>query len=79
MTLRLTIDERAWRDHVDTVRRAVDGLVPVVKGNGYGFGRATLAAVAAAAGEIAVGHGGTSWPTWPTVARHAVDVTTSSR
>jgi alanine racemase len=56
MTLRLTIDERDWRAHVDVVRQAIPRLVPVVKGNGYGFGRATLAAVAATwADEIAVG------------------------
>jgi alanine racemase len=46
--LRLTVDEQAWRRHVDAVRGDIPGLVPVVKGNGYGFGRAELA-------EIAVG------------------------
>jgi alanine racemase len=56
MTLRLTIDERAWRTHVDTVRAATPGLVPVVKGNGYGFGRPVLATVAATlSDEMAVG------------------------
>ena len=56
MTLRLTVDEAQWRAHLDTVSGSVDGLVPVVKGNGYGFGRARLADVAAGlARRIAVG------------------------
>lgn len=57
MTLRLTIDEPAWRRHVDGVRTKVGAdLVPVVKGNGYGVGRARLVAEASAwAGTIAVG------------------------
>ena len=57
MTLRLTIDEPAWRRHVDSVRARVGThLVPVVKGNGYGVGRARLVAEASAwAGTIAVG------------------------
>jgi alanine racemase len=42
MTLRLTVQRAAWESHIDSVAAAVDGLVPVVKGNGYGFGRATL-------------------------------------
>jgi alanine racemase len=43
MTVRLTIDRQAWRSHVDsTVAAYGTGLVPVVKGNGYGFGRAML-------------------------------------
>jgi alanine racemase len=54
--LRLTVDELAWRSHVGTWRD-VPGLVPVVKGNGYGFGRATLAraALELGVGEVAVG------------------------
>lgn len=56
MTLRLTVDTDTWRAHVDHVARACRGLVPVVKGNGYGFGRAALAEVAAElADTIAVG------------------------
>jgi alanine racemase len=42
MTLRLTVQRAAWTAHVDSVAASVDGLVPVVKGNGYGFGRPTL-------------------------------------
>ena len=42
MALRLTVQRAAWESHIDSVASNVDGLVPVVKGNGYGFGRATL-------------------------------------
>jgi alanine racemase len=42
MALRLTIQRAAWESHIDSVAAAVDGLVPVVKGNGYGFGRVAL-------------------------------------
>jgi alanine racemase len=47
VTLRLTVDTDAWRAHVEQVARSYPGLVPVVKGNGYGFGRAALADAAA--------------------------------
>ncbi len=47
MTLRLTVDTGAWRAHVDRVVRRSPGVVPVVKGNGYGFGRTALAEIAA--------------------------------
>ena len=46
MTLRLTVQRAAWELHVRSVATTVDGLVPVVKGNGYGFGRPTLHAIA---------------------------------
>ncbi|MET0326074.1 MAG: alanine racemase [Ilumatobacteraceae bacterium] len=56
MTLRLTVDTEPWRANVDHVRRHCPGLVPVVKGNGYGFGRAELAVIAAGfADTMAVG------------------------
>jgi alanine racemase len=42
MALRLTVQRAAWQAHLDHVAAMVDGLVPVVKGNGYGFGRSTL-------------------------------------
>jgi alanine racemase len=48
MTLRLTVQRAVWVAHVRSVAASIDGLVPVVKGNGYGFGRATLHPVAAA-------------------------------
>ena len=46
MTIRLTIRTALWRSHVASVVNQVDGLVPVVKGNGYGFGRVELARIA---------------------------------
>jgi Alanine racemase, N-terminal domain len=56
VTVRLSIDEGAWRSHIQSVVATVDGLVPVVKGNGYGFGRTMLFREAASfAGEVAVG------------------------
>lgn len=56
MTVRLTVHEQAWRDHVAATATATVAPVPVVKGNGYGFGRAVLMDHAAAlAAEIAVG------------------------
>lgn len=56
MTIRLTIKAALWRGHVVDVVNRVDGLVPVVKGNGYGFGRTWLAERAAEfADAVAVG------------------------
>ena len=52
MTLRLTVDGTAWRAHVEHVAASYSTaaanctVVPVVKGNGYGFGRSVLARVA---------------------------------
>ena len=43
MTLKLTIDTRAWRDHVKHVHEEFPGLVPVAKGTGYGLGLDVLA------------------------------------
>lgn len=65
MTIRLTIRTAIWRSHVAQIVNAVadarpgqdqDSLVPVVKGNGYGFGRTWLAELAAEfADTVAVG------------------------
>ena len=56
MTVPLAVDERAWTAHVNDVATAEPSLIPVVKGNGYGFGRVALMPHAAAlAAEIAVG------------------------
>jgi alanine racemase len=52
MTVRLTVHGGAWRAHVGAVAAACPGLVPVVKGNGYGFGRPNLHVVAAAVSTI---------------------------
>lgn len=55
VTLRL--DTAAWRSHLRCVADATPGMVPVIKGNGYGFGLARLAAEAQTLGQdtIAVG------------------------
>ena len=42
MTLQLNVDSAAWRRHVSETVKNLGDLIPVVKGNGYGFGRATL-------------------------------------
>ena len=56
VTLRLTIDTAAWRQHVGSLAASIDGLVPVIKGNGYGFGRDVLQRKAAQlADAVAVG------------------------
>ena len=62
MSLRLSVDEQAWRAHVhataSATRASGAALVAVVKGNGYGFGRHFLAAEVAGWAEpasIAVG------------------------
>jgi hypothetical protein len=39
----LHVQAEPWRRHADEVRHQVQGLVPVAKGNGYGFGLAMLA------------------------------------
>ena len=46
VTIRLTVDRQRWWAHVNDVAAEVEGLVPVVKGNGYGFGRMLLAELA---------------------------------
>jgi len=46
VTVRLTVNRTRWWNHVTYVAETVDGLVPVVKGNGYGLGRQELAAAA---------------------------------
>jgi alanine racemase len=43
MSLTLTVDGDRWRAHLRAVASAQPGLVPVAKGNGYGFGLARLA------------------------------------
>lgn len=39
----LQLDTERWREHLRGVAEATPGLVPVIKGNGYGFGHARLA------------------------------------
>jgi len=57
MALTLHVQRDAWRAMVDGVFASYAELIPVVKGNGYGFGRAWLAeqSVARGARRLAVG------------------------
>lgn len=56
MTLRLSVETAAWRAHVDSTVAALGEVMPVVKGNGYGFGRHALMSHAARlSGDVAVG------------------------
>ncbi len=57
MSLTLTVDGERWRRHLRQVADDQPGLVPVVKGNGYGFTTGRLARKAAWLGvdTIAVG------------------------
>lgn len=57
MPFALHIDAERWRRHTRTFVQATPGIVPVIKGNGYGFGRDLLAAESSALGLglIAVG------------------------
>lgn len=57
MSLTLTVDGERWRRHLREVADRTPGLVPVAKGNGYGFGLGRLARKAAWLGSdtLAVG------------------------
>lgn len=57
MPLTLYVDGERWRAHLQHVRDAHPGIVPVLKGNGYGFGLERLARRAAWLGvdTVAVG------------------------
>jgi Alanine racemase, N-terminal domain len=57
MTFVLHVDAPAWREHLHTTLAATPGLVPVAKGNGYGFGIGLLGAETARLGlpTLAVG------------------------
>jgi alanine racemase len=52
VTIRLTVERERWWHHVTDVAGSIEGLVPVVKGNGYGFGRAGLAVAAIELGPL---------------------------
>ena len=43
MSLTLTVEGDRWRSHLRAVAEATPGLVPVAKGNGYGFTLGRLA------------------------------------
>ncbi len=57
MPLTLYVDSARWRAHQQHILEQFPGLVPVCKGNGYGFGHERLAAEAArlGTGPLAVG------------------------
>lgn len=57
MTLRLHVDADRWRSHLRRTAAATSGLVPVAKGNGYGFGIEMLSreAMSLGADALAVG------------------------
>lgn len=56
MGLRLSVSESAWHRSIADVAATMPGLIPVVKGNGYGFGRVPLMPIARDLGaQIAVG------------------------
>jgi alanine racemase len=55
VTLRL--DGERWREHLRTVAGAMPGIVPVIKGNGYGFGLRRLAEESLTLGADTVGVG----------------------
>src|SRR4051794_41787394 len=57
MALTLYVDTARWRAHHKHVQEQFPGLVPVCKGNGYGFGHERLAEEATRLGSdgLAVG------------------------
>lgn len=57
MTLVLEVDAAGWRAHLRSYLEVEPRVVPVIKGNGYGFGRGELLREAAALGvdTVAVG------------------------
>ncbi|MCF2532180.1 alanine racemase [Yinghuangia soli] len=57
MSLSLYVDSARWRKHIDQVRDTHPGIVPVMKGNGYGFANMRLAEEASRMGvdTVAVG------------------------
>ncbi|HET7326784.1 MAG TPA: alanine racemase [Nocardioidaceae bacterium] len=58
MALTLTVDGPRWRAHLRSVADRTPGLVPVAKGNGYGFGVGRLARKAGWLGSDLLAVGG---------------------
>lgn len=57
MSVVLHLDTAAWQAHIDELSAATPGLVPVAKGNGYGFGLGLLAEQAQRIGATALAVG----------------------
>ncbi len=57
MSLLLQVDGSRWSTHLASIQQAFPGLVPVIKGNGYGFGQSVAADFATDLGvdTVAVG------------------------
>lgn len=53
----LDVDAARWRRGLETVVAGAPGIVPVVKGNGYGLGRSLLALEAQALGLVSIAVG----------------------
>ncbi|KQX74129.1 MULTISPECIES: alanine racemase [unclassified Aeromicrobium] len=53
----LDVDAARWRRSISAVAESRPGLVPVIKGNGYGFGRSLLAMEASAIGVTTISVG----------------------
>ena len=53
MSLTLTVDGDRWRSHLRRVAEQTPGLVPVLKGNGYGFGLHRLRAARSGCATVA--------------------------
>jgi alanine racemase len=72
VTLRLSVMQAAWRAHVSQVLAESPFVVPVVKGNGYGFGRTSLIA------ELAEVHSTTLTPFVAVGTVHELDPATTA-
>ncbi len=67
MPLTMYVDGPRWRSHLQQVRDTHPGLVPVIKGNGYGFGVGRLASRRPGSASTRSRSGPT--PRWPRSSR----------